>query len=53
MWETVQENSDHLSRDMPCHRCGHASALFLACSDMCDCEPALMPGVSDRRLVNA
>ena len=53
MWETVQDNPDHLSHDMPCHRCGHAMHTYLACSDACDCEPASMPGAAERRLVNA
>ncbi len=53
MWETVQESTDHLSHDMPCHRCGHAMHTFLACSDSCACQPAAMPGTGGRRLVNA
>jgi hypothetical protein len=47
MWDTVQTSpgSVHLSHDRPCSRCGHAVHTYLACSDTCDCEPALMPGV--------
>jgi hypothetical protein len=53
MWETVQETTDHLSHDMPCHRCGHAMHTYLACSDSCSCQPITMPGSQERRLVNA
>ena len=45
MWDTVQTSETHLSHDLPCLRCGHASHTFLACSDTCDCEPALVPGL--------
>jgi hypothetical protein len=44
MWDTVQTNEQHLSHDLPCLRCGHASHPFLGCWDDCDCTPALMPG---------
>lgn len=53
MWDTVQDSTvhdstvrreEHLSHDLPCLRCGHAAHTFLACSDTCDCVPALMPG---------
>lgn len=44
MWDTVETNAEHLSRDLPCARCGHALHTYLACSDTCDCEPAVMPG---------
>lgn len=44
MWDTVEASSMHLSHDLPCPRCGHAAHTFLACSDSCDCEPALLPG---------
>lgn len=53
MWETVPEDARHLSHDMPCHTCGHAMHTFLACSDRCDCQPALMPGAAVRGLVTA
>ncbi len=33
----------HLSHDLPCNSCGHAMHTFLACSDTCDCVPALSP----------
>lgn len=45
MWDTVTTSSGHLSHDLPCSRCGHAIHSYLACSDTCACEPALMPGV--------
>lgn len=44
MWDTVDTSSGHLSHDPPCPRCGHAMHTFLACSDTCTCEPAVMPG---------
>ncbi len=44
MFDTPQSASQHLSHDLPCSRCGHSAHTFLACSDTCDCEPALMPG---------
>ena len=44
MWDTVQTNQEHLSRDMPCPRCGHVVHIYLACSDTCACEPPLLPG---------
>lgn len=52
MWETVPDSTSHLSHDMPCGRCGHAMHTFLACSPVCDCEPALLPGVRDAHLVH-
>ena len=52
MWENVHDTTEHLSHDMPCHRCGHAMHTFLACSDVCDCEPSSMPGAETRRLLN-
>jgi hypothetical protein len=42
MWDTAQVSQTHLSRDMPCVRCGHALHTFLAC-DGCDCQPADIP----------
>ena len=47
MWDTVQTSELHLSHDLPCLRCGHAAHTYLACSDTCDCVPAVMPGVVD------
>lgn len=44
MWDTVESNAVHLSHDLPCSRCGHALHTYLACSDTCACEPAVMPG---------
>lgn len=48
MWDTVQDagNADHLSRDMPCVRCGHAAHTFLACDEACACQPTVTPGDS-------
>ena len=39
MWDTIETTSTHLSHDMPCSRCGHATHSYLACSDSCDCVP--------------
>ena len=46
MWETTSdaENSEPLTHEMPCPRCGHPPHLFLACGDDCECEPDGMPG---------
>ncbi len=46
MWDTVEDDrqSEPLSHDLLCPRCGHAMHTFLACSDTCDCTPAVMPG---------
>ena len=44
MWDTVQTNSVHLSRDLPCPACGHAIHTYLACSDTCDCARRVVPG---------
>ena len=46
MWDTTQTSSRHLSHDLPCLRCGHAAHTFLACSDVCDCAPTVMPGTA-------
>ena len=48
MWDTVVDNEDHLSHDLPCPRCGHALHTYLVCDDRCDCAPCVMPG-SDLR----
>ena len=45
MWDTVQEQSVHLSHDRPCQHCGHALHVYLACGDGCDCEPSRQPGL--------
>lgn len=50
MWDTVESSSTHLSHDLPCPRCGHAAHTFLACSESCDCEPALLPGSGPAKL---
>jgi len=44
MWDTVPGNESHLSRELPCLRCGHAAHRYLACDDSCECRPAAMPG---------
>jgi hypothetical protein len=45
MWDTAQTpTTAHLSRDLPCPRCGHAVHTFLACGDSCDCQPVELPG---------
>jgi len=47
MWDTADDAVDdtvHLSHDMPCPRCGHASHSYLECSPICLCEPSLPPG---------
>ncbi len=46
MWDTAQTNDVHLSRDMPCTRCGHDIHTFLACGIGCACEPVPMPGAA-------
>jgi hypothetical protein len=45
MWDTVETTTTHLSHDMPCPGCGHATHTFLSCSDTCDCVPAPLPGM--------
>jgi hypothetical protein len=37
MWDTVDESTAPLSREMPCPWCRHASHSALPCSDHCDC----------------
>jgi hypothetical protein len=37
MWDTVDTNGTHLSHDMPCPGCGHATHSYLPCSDSCAC----------------
>jgi hypothetical protein len=44
MWDTVSEVDQHLSHDLPCQRCGHATHTYLACDAHCDCAPVRMPG---------
>jgi hypothetical protein len=44
MWDTVVENQQHLSHDMPCQACGHALHTYLECGDGCECRPRSMPG---------
>ncbi len=46
MWDTAESNPTHLSHDMACQRCGHATHLFLACSETCDCDPVRLPGAA-------
>jgi hypothetical protein len=40
MWDTIETSTMHLSHDLPCQHCGHATHTYLACSDTCDCQPA-------------
>ena len=44
MWDTVSDNDQHLSHDLPCPRCGHAMHTYLVCDERCDCAPCEMPG---------
>lgn len=37
MWDTVTDNSEHLSHDRPCIGCGHGQHTYLPCSDACQC----------------
>jgi hypothetical protein len=37
MWDTVQEQTSHLSHDIPCPGCGHGRHTYLPCSDACAC----------------
>jgi hypothetical protein len=38
MWDTVETSTTHLSHDLPCPRCGHATHTYLPCSDSCACH---------------
>jgi hypothetical protein len=44
MWDTYEEQREHLSHDMPCQHCGHALHTFLSCDADCACAPVRMPG---------
>jgi hypothetical protein len=44
MWDTVETATTHLSHDMPCPGCGHATHTYLSCSDSCACVPPPAPG---------
>ncbi len=44
MWDAVNDDDQHLSHDLPCPRCGHGLHTFLACDELCDCAPCVMPG---------
>jgi hypothetical protein len=38
MWDTVESpTTQHLTHDMPCPHCGHATHTYLPCSDTCEC----------------
>ena len=39
MWDTVDTNTEHLSHDRPCPRCGHGLHTYLDCGTGCDCVP--------------
>ena len=48
MWDTPPTDPHgtvHLSHDLPCPRCGHATHTYLACSDTCACVPPSAPGM--------
>ena len=57
MWDSAEstehELGAHLSHDMPCQRCGHAVHTYLACSDVCACRNAEMPGAPALALAHA
>jgi hypothetical protein len=44
MWDTVSDDDQHLSHDLPCPRCGHAMHTYLVCDEHCDCAPCQLPG---------
>ena len=48
MWDNADDTSFaiHLSHDLPCLVCGHASHTFLACSDTCSCVTVSLPGAA-------
>jgi hypothetical protein len=39
MWDNAERTSTHLTHDMPCTQCGHATHTYLPCSDECSCVP--------------
>lgn len=43
MWDTFEENTVHLTHDLPCTGCGHAAHRYLPC-DRCSCTPPDAPG---------
>lgn len=45
MWDTVENASSHLSHDVPCPRCGHATHTYLPCSDTCTCRRSIPPAL--------
>ncbi|HRC41630.1 hypothetical protein [Nostocoides sp.] len=49
MWERVEENTRHLSHDMPCLNCGHAEHIYLPCDAACGCSRSPIPGVYEVR----
>jgi hypothetical protein len=44
MWDTAADTITRISHDPPCSRCGHATHVYLACSDTCACIPPPVPG---------
>jgi hypothetical protein len=44
MWDTAADTITRLSHDRPCPSCGHATHIYLACSDTCGCVPPPAPG---------
>lgn len=39
MWDSVNLTLLTLSHDRACPRCGHAWHTYLACGDLCPCQP--------------
>ena len=44
MWDTIESDRLHLSHDLPCPQCGHATHTYLPCSETCDCARSVLPG---------
>lgn len=40
MWDTVETSHEHLSHDLPCPYCGHATHRYLPCDWDCGCQVA-------------
>jgi len=47
MWDTVEDQSVHLSHDLPCPWCGHAGHYYLPCDRACGCQGHAMPGAGE------
>jgi hypothetical protein len=46
VYDIPETSQVHISHDLPCSRCGHATHTYLACSDTCDCAPQPAPGAT-------